>query len=244
MRRVLRWTMRCAAVAIALCACVGAQPARAQDRPTAPRNADTTAAGRARQALRELERLETGLAARRDTTDVGRRSEQKRLLVATRLALDTAILVATNGRITLAILQREYPGAAILREYEAWRLLADGEPNEALVRFDGLLRASRRDVSLLRGRASALEALHREPDATAAWERLMDAQPGSAEAFDALWRRHEAAGTLGTLHRTIARLRLMHPADTVLLGREVRVLQGLGLPDSAAAVVRRFTVGK
>lgn len=234
---------RCAMAILALWSGLVATPARAQDRTPPTRNADTTAAGRARQALRELERVESGLASRRDTTDLGRRSEQQRRLVATRLALDTAILVQPDGRRTLGILQREYPGAAILREYEAWRLLADQDPGEALVRFDGLLRASRRDVSLLRGRARALEALQREPDATEAWERLMDAQPASAEAFDALWRRHQAAGSLGTFHRTIARLRLLHPADTVLLGREVRVLQGLGLPDSAAAVVRRFMGG-
>jgi tetratricopeptide (TPR) repeat protein len=165
------------------------------------------------------------------------------MLVATRAALDTAVLVAPDGRRTLAVLQREYPGAAILREYEAWRLLADGDPREALVRFDGLLRASRRDAALLRGRARALDALGREPDATVAWERVLDGDPDDAQAFEALWRRHQAAASLKALHRTIARLRLLHPADTTLLGREVRVLQALGLADSAAAVVRRFAEG-
>lgn len=244
MTRTMWCAMQRGVVTLALLVCVDPALARAQDRPATTRAADTTAAGRARQALRDLERVETGLAARRDTTDLGRRSEQQRRLVATRLTLDTAILVAPDGRRTLAILQREYPGAAILREYEAWRLLADHQPDEALVRFDGLLRASRRDVSLLRGRARALEALGREPEATEAWERVMDTDPTSAEAFDALWRRHQAVASLGTLHRTIARLRLLHPYDTVLLSREVRVLQGLGLPDSAAAIVRRFTGGK
>lgn len=242
MIRGQRCAMRGAMLVVSLSAWIAVPCARAQERLTT-RTADTTAAGRARQALRELERVETGLAARGDTTDVGRRSEQQRRLVATRLALDTAILVMPDGRRTLGVLQREYPGAAILREYEAWRLLADGEPDEALVRFDGLLRASRRNLALLRGRARALEALHREPAATDAWARLIDAQPSSTEAFDALWRRHQVTGSLATLHRTIARLRLLHPADTVLLGREVRVLQALGLPDSAAAVVRRFTGG-
>ena len=235
--------MRCAVVLLALWNCVDVPPAFAQGQPARARYADTTAAGRARQALRDLERVEMGIAARRDTTDVGRRSEQQRRLVATRLALDTAILERPDGRRTLAMLQREYPGAAILREYEAWRLLADREPGEALVRFDGLLRASRRDVSLLRGRARALEALRREPDATEAWHRVLDAEPAGMEAFDALWRRNQAAGSLADFHRTIARLRLLHPADTTLLGREVRVLQGMGLRDSAAAIVRRFTGG-
>ena len=231
-----------ASLMLVVIATAGAPRARGQDAPTVARS-DTTAAARARHVLRELERLEQGLAARRDTTDLGRRTEQKRRLVATRLALDTAVLAAPDGRITIAVLQREYPGAAILREYEAWRLLLDGEPAEALVRFDGLLRASRRESALLRGRARALEALQREPDATMAWERLLDADPSSAEAFEALWRRHQVASSLGTFHHSIQRLRLLHPGDTVLLAREVRVLQGLGLPDSAAAIVRRFTGG-
>ena len=233
--------VRCSALAAMLCVVVATRDAGAQAPPSS--RVDTTAPARARLALRDLERLETGLAVRRDTTDLGRRAEQRRLLAAARVALDSAVLVAPDGRRTLATLQRAYPGAALLREYEAWRLLADGDPREALVRFDGLLRASRRDPSLLRGRARALDALHREPDATVAWERVLDGDPDDAQAFDALWRRHAAAASLGALHRTIARLRLLHPADTVLLGREVRVLQAMGLADSAAAVVRRFTEG-
>jgi Flp pilus assembly protein TadD len=232
--------MRRVAVVLAMATLVAAPRARAQ---AAPDQADTTAAMRARQALRELERLETGLAIRRDTTDLGRRAAQSRMLATVRATLDTAVLAAPDGGRTLATLQREYPGAAILREYEGWRLLADGEPGEALVRFDGLLRASRRDAALLRGRARALDALRREPDATAAWERVLDAQPASADAFDALWRRHQAASSLRVLHHRIARLRLLHPSDTTLVGREVRLLQALGLPDSAAAVARRFTEG-
>jgi len=206
----------------------------------APAVADTSVATRAREALRALELVETGLAVKRDSTDITRRSEQRRLLDAARAVLDTAILRVPEGRATLAVLQREYPGAALLREYEAWRLLADGNPLEALGRFEGLLRAQRRSTPLLRGRAHALDALHREPDATDAWRRVLDGAPGDGDAFDALWGRHTAAGTLAELHRTVIRLRLLHPSDTTLLGREVRVLQALGLPDSAAAIVQRF----
>ncbi|MBY0490154.1 MAG: hypothetical protein K2R93_09970 [Gemmatimonadaceae bacterium] len=204
---------------------------------------DATVAGRARAALRDLERVEGGIIARRDSLDKEGRSAQRRLLDVARALLDTAILQARDGRTTLGALQREYPGAALLREYEAQRLLADGEPLRALGLFDGLLRAQRRNVPLLRGRARALDALRREPDATDAWQRLLDGYPTDVEAFEALWHRHQRASTMGELHKTVMRLRLLHPADTVLLGREVRVLQQMGLADSAVAVVRRFTGG-
>ena len=190
-----------------------------------------------------MEAIETGIAARRDSTGNALRDEQQRLLSAARTVLDTVVLQAADGAATLTALQREFPGAALLREYEGWRFLADHEPARALERFDALLRASRRSSSMLRGRARALEALDRQDEATLAWQRVLDAAPADVEAFDHLMTRHQAAGTLGDFQQSIARLRLMHPRDTMLLGREVRVLQQLGLPDSAAALVQRFMGG-
>ncbi len=245
-------TVRRLGVALAsltsLAVLAGAGPAHAAAHRTPMRPAlalerDTTVADRARRLLRALELVETGLAVRRDTTDIGARSRQKALLDSVRAVLDTAIVRSPDGARTLAVLQREYPGGALLLEFEGRRLLADGRPAEALARFEGLLRAQRRNVPLLRGRARALDALGREPDATVAWERVLDAYPIDDEAFDALFARHRRAGTVAAFHASIVRLRLLYPNDDVLLGREVRVLQALGLPDSAAAVARRFQGG-
>lgn len=204
---------------------------------------DTTVAGRARGALRRLEVLETSLAVRSDTTDLAARARQRELLLAARAVLDTAIVRAPDGRRTLAALQREYPGAAILREYEGLRLLADGDPAGALRLFEGLLRAQRRNVPLLRGRARALDALGRAAEAEVAWGRVLDASPADEDAFEVLFARHARAGTLPAFHRTVQRLRLLEPDDPVILGREVRLLQAMGLPDSAAAVAQRFQRG-
>lgn len=205
---------------------------------------DTTTEQRLRRTLRALERLESGIAARNDSAGNARRSEQRRLLELARAQLDTVALHGADGGPALARLMREFPGGALLREYDAWRRLADGRPAEALARFDALLRASRRNPALLRGRARALDALRRRDEAVLAWERLLDAVPSDEEAFGALWRHHEEARALPSLHPIVARLRLLWPADTVLLGREVRLLQAMGLHDSAAAVVQRFTGGR
>lgn len=211
---------------------LAAQPAR-----------DTTTALRLRRTMRALEQLESGIAARNDSGANARRTEQRRLLDLARAQLDTVVMHGADGGAALARLMREFPGGALLREYDAWRRLADGRPAEALARFDALLRASRRNPTLLRGRARALDALRRRDEAVLAWERLLDAVPSDEEAFGALWRHHEESRALPSLHPIIGRLRLLWPADTVLLGREVRLLQAMGLHDSAAAVVRRFTGG-
>lgn len=198
---------------------------------------------RLRRTLRALERVEIGIATSSDSSSTGPRAEQQRLIVAARALLDTVVLRAPDGRAALAGLEREFPGGALLREYAAWRLLADGQPADALARFDALLRASRRNLGLLRGRARALDALHQDAEAGLAWARVFTENPHDDEAFEELWRRHEAARSLAQLARDVARMRVLYPADTVLLGREVRLLQALGLPDSAAAVARRFHGG-
>ena len=222
--------------ALVLAAIVSAQPLMAQGVPA-------TAELRALHALRDLETLELGLAARRDTGNVKAQVEQQRLLGVTRAILDTAILQRPDGRRTLTALRRQYPGASLLAEYDGWRLLADADPTAGLAVFDALLRRERRSMSLLRGRARALDALHRTDDATAAWQRILDNDPSDADAFNALRRIHEADHTLPVFRATIARLRLLHPADTVLVGREVQLLQQLGQPDSAAAVAQKFAGG-
>lgn len=118
-------------------------------------------------------------------------------------------------------------------------LLRARRPAEALRSYEVALRLAPRDEAALLGRAQALAALARRPEAADAFDAVADVRAGAgrlADAVDAARRGLELAegrDRRRTLERLIERLRASEPGEPgrAALERALQVLEGRALPD-------------
>lgn len=193
---------------------------------------------RAHAALRALEAVERSMAAQPDSVTEAQQAAQRAALAAARAALDSAVLLPPWGAGTLADLRRAWPESLLLARYVPLRALRDGEAARALAQYEVLLRRAPRDLELLQGRATALDALGKEPAARGAWMRVLDAHPEDRAAFERLLQVPDDSASREALLRQVRRLRELEPERRLLVSREVVVLQALGRMDEAAAVLQ------
>jgi len=150
--------------------------------------------------------------------------------------LEVLLAAGPAGRTEIQRLAVEFPSADLVRRAEIRAAFVADEPDEVLALADRMRISVPRDTQLLRWRAEAYEALGRQAEALQARQARWELAPEDGEAWRALVRAHERAGSLERLRESVARLRLLHPASTVVREQEMEILHRLGRYDEAARV--------
>jgi tetratricopeptide (TPR) repeat protein len=122
-------------------------------------------------------------------------------------------------------------------------LMRRKRPAEAVRHYEAALRIGPRDEAAMLGRAQALAALDRRPDAADAFDQLAEFQAAAGklgDAVDAARRGLELAEgreRRRTLERLIERLRASEPGEPgrLALERALRVLEGTAMPSQHKA---------
>ena len=115
------------------------------------------------------------------------------------------------------------------------RLIEAADPAEALALADETLRRNGSFSPALALRGRVLEALGEREAATAAWEALQAASPGSVEARLALGRRRLTGGSLPEARAMFERLVELLPTSAAGWSFLAQVRRRLGDPEGAAA---------
>ena len=169
--------------------------------------------------LLRIERLEALPLSRASALQ---RSTAKRQLGA---LLDTVVLHRRWGAVELATMQRRYPGALLLIEYDARLATQQHRFADAIAARERILRETPADTAQQRAYAEVLERAGRLADARTAYLRWFEAAPEVDAPFRALLRLQPDYQDL--LER-VRRMRIALPDSKMLAGHETELLYKTG----------------